>query len=189
MGHDELRPGVVGLGMIGGGVAVSLANSGRPASAVYDVRPDAADGLEGVPAPVGSPAAVAEASDVVLVAVNTAEQADEVLAGERGLLSAAKAGMIVVLLSTVTLEAVRTLSALCAEHDVILLDAGVTGGTVAAKNGLVTMVGGPDEAVQRALPTLQAFSKHVVHCGALGAGMATKLARNAVTYAMWAADA
>ena len=63
----------------------------------------------------------------------------------------------------------------------------MTGGTVAAKNGLVTMVGGPDEAVQRALPTLQAFSKHVVHCGALGAGMATKLARNLVTYAMWAA--
>jgi len=68
MGNDELRAGVVGLGMIGGGVAVSLANSGRPAAAVYDVRPEAADGLEGVPAPVGSPAAVAKASDVVLVA-------------------------------------------------------------------------------------------------------------------------
>ena len=63
----------------------------------------------------------------------------------------------------------------------------MTGGTVAAKNGLVTMVGGPDEAVQRALPVLEAFSKNVVHCGPLGAGMATKLARNAITYAMWAA--
>ena len=81
----------------------------------------------------------------------------------------------------------RTLSALCEEHDVILLDAGVTGGTVAAQNGLVTMVGGPDDAVQRALPVLEAFSKNVVHCGPLGAGMATKLARNAITYAMWAA--
>ena len=187
MGHDELRTGVVGLGMIGGGVAVSLAKGGRPAAAVYDVRSEAADGLEGVPAPVSSPAAVAESSDVVLVAVNTAQQAHEVLAGESGLLSAAKAGTIVVLLSTVTLEAVRTLSALCEEHDVILLDAGVTGGTVAAQNGLVTMVGGPDDAVQRALPVLEAFSKNVVHCGPLGAGMATKLARNAITYAMWAA--
>jgi 3-hydroxyisobutyrate dehydrogenase-like beta-hydroxyacid dehydrogenase/alkylhydroperoxidase/carboxymuconolactone decarboxylase family protein YurZ len=187
MENDELRAGVVGLGMIGGGVAVSLAASGRSAAAVYDVRPEAADGLEGVPAPVGSPADVARASDVVLVAVNTAEQAHDVLAGDDGLLAGAKPGTIVVLLSTVTLETVRSLSALCDEHEIVLLDAGVTGGTVAAKNGLVTMVGGPDEAVQRALPVLEAFSKNVVHCGPLGAGMATKLARNAITYAMWAA--
>ena len=50
---------------------------------------------------------------MVLVAVNTAEQAHEVLAGDDGLLSAAEPGTIVVLLSTVTLETVRTLSALC----------------------------------------------------------------------------
>ena len=187
MENDALRAGVVGLGMIGGGVAVSLANSGHPATAVYDVRPEAADGLEGVPAPVGSPAAVAKASDVVLVAVNTARQAHEVLTGDDGLLSGAEPGAIVVLLSTVTLETVRALSDLCDECEVTLLDAGVTGGTVAAKNGLVTMVGGPDDAVQRALPVLEAFSKNVVHCGPLGAGMATKLARNAITYAMWAA--
>jgi 3-hydroxyisobutyrate dehydrogenase-like beta-hydroxyacid dehydrogenase/alkylhydroperoxidase/carboxymuconolactone decarboxylase family protein YurZ len=182
-----LRAGVVGLGMIGGGVAVSLANSGRPASAVHDVRPEAAEGLDGVPAPVESPAAVAAASDVVLVAVNTAAQARDVLVGEQGLLGAAEPGTVVVLLSTVTLDAVRELSALCEERGVTLLDAGVTGGTVAARNGLVTMVGGPDDAVDRALPVLRDFSKHVVHCGPLGAGMATKLARNAITYAMWAA--
>ena len=187
MGNDGLRPGVVGLGMIGGGVAVSLAAGGRPASAVYDVRPEAADGLAGVPAPVASPAEVAGASDVVLVAVNTAEQAHEVLTGEEGLLSAAEPGTVVVLLSTVTLQTVRDLSARCEDHEVVLLDAGVTGGTVAARNGLVTMVGGPDEAVQRALPVLEAFSRKVVHCGPLGAGMATKLARNTITYAMWAA--
>ena len=44
-----LRAGVIGLGVIGGGVAVSLARRGR-IPAVYDVRPDAAGGLAGVPA-------------------------------------------------------------------------------------------------------------------------------------------
>lgn len=179
--------GVVGLGMIGGGVAVSLANSGRPAAAVFDVRPEAAEGLAGVPAPVGSPGEVAAAAEVVLVAVNTAAQARTVLEGEGGLLGAARPGTIVVLLSTVTLEQVRTLAALCAEHDVTLLDAGVTGGSVAAQNGLVTMVGGPDDAVATAMPVLEDFSRNVVHCGPLGAGMATKLARNSITYSMWAA--
>ena len=184
---SSARAGIVGLGMIGGGVGVSLATSGRPAVATYDVRADAADGLEGVPAPAASPAAVAEAVDVVLVAVNTAAQAHDVLVGGQGLLAGARPGLVVVLLSTVSLEAVRDLAALCAEREVTLLDAGVTGGSVAAKNGLVTMVGGADDAVARVRPVLEDFSKNVIHCGPLGAGMATKLARNALTYAWWAA--
>ncbi len=184
---SDLRAGVVGLGMIGGGVAVSLARSGRPAAAVFDVRPQAADGLEGVPACAASPADVAAACDVVLVAVVDADQAREVLTGDDGLLVASHAGQTVVLLSTVGLSAVRELAALCAERAVVLLDAGVTNGPEAATNGLVTMVGGPQEAVAEAMPVLEAFSKAVVHCGPLGAGMTTKLARNAITYSTWAA--
>ncbi len=183
----ELRAGVVGLGMIGGGVAVSLARSGHPAVATYDVRADAADALDGVPACAASPADVAAVADVVLVAVVDADQARSVLDGEQGLLSTARPGTTAVLLSTVSLAAVRELAALCASHGVTLLDAGVTNGPEAARNGLVTMVGGPDDAVAAALPVLEAFSKAVVHCGPLGAGMVTKLARNAITYASWAA--
>ena len=179
-----MRVGVVGLGMIGGGVAVSLARSGVPPVAVHDVRADAADALEGVPACAASPAEVAAASDVLLVAVVDAEQARDVLAQA---LPAARPGSTVVLLSTVSLAAVRELAASCAEHDVTLLDAGVTNGPAAATNGLVTMVGGPESTVEAVLPVLEAFSQAVVHCGPLGAGMTTKLARNAITYSMWAA--
>ena len=45
----------------------------------------------------------------------------------------------------------------------------------------------PALATHSLLPVLEAFSKAVVHCGPLGAGMTTKLARNAITYSMWAA--
>jgi 3-hydroxyisobutyrate dehydrogenase len=184
---SNLRAGVIGLGMIGGGVAVSLGKSGRPATAVYDVRPGVSAELDGVPDQVDSPAAVAAACDVVLVAVVDAAQAREVLAGEGGVLSAARPGLVVVLLSTVSLSAVRELSALCEAEGVTLFDAGVTGGNQAPQNGLVTMVGGPDAAVEAAMPVLTDFSKAVVHCGPLGSGMVTKLARNAITYSMWAA--
>ena len=183
----DLRPGVIGLGMIGGGVAVSLARSGLPPAAVHDVRQDAADGLEGVPPCVASPAAVAAVSDVVLLAVVDADQARAVLTGAEGVLAQAGPGTTVVLLSTVGLAAVRELAALCETQGVTLLDAGVTNGPGAATNGLVTMVGGPDEAVAAAMPVLEAYSRAVVHCGPLGAGMTTKLARNAITYSMWAA--
>lgn len=178
------RAGVIGLGMIGGGVAVSLARSGRP-PLVYDIRPDAADELVGVHTPVASPADVARDSDVVLVAVVDAEQVRSVLNGPDGLLAGAEPGLIVVLLSTVAVPEVQALAQQCAAAGVALLDCGVTPGDQAAHNGLVAMVGGDDHTVHRAMPVLSDFAKKVLHCGPLGAGMATKIARNVVTYGSW----
>jgi 3-hydroxyisobutyrate dehydrogenase-like beta-hydroxyacid dehydrogenase len=83
--EKTLRAGVVGLGMIGSGVAVSMAHRGR-IPAVYDIRPEAADHLAGVPCPLASPAEVARTSDVVMVAVVTADQARTAIGGPGGLL-------------------------------------------------------------------------------------------------------
>lgn len=181
---STLRAGVVGLGMIGGGVAVSLARSGS-APAVFDVRPDAADGLPGVPDVLASPAEVAAASDVVMVAVVNAAQARQAITGEDGILTAARPGSTVVLLSTVALPVVRELAAACAEHAVGFLDCGVTPGDKAAEHGMVAIVGGDAAVVESAGPVLAGWAKRVVHCGPSGAGMATKIARNVVTYGTW----
>jgi 3-hydroxyisobutyrate dehydrogenase-like beta-hydroxyacid dehydrogenase len=185
-GRPAPRAGVIGLGMIGGGVAVSLARRGR-IPAVYDIRPDAADGLAGVPAPLGSPAEVARVSDVVLVAVVNADQARTVLSDADGVLSGAHPGLVVVLLSTVAVPVVHELAATCVEAGVALLDCGVTPGDKAAENGLVAILGGDESTVDQAMPVLADFAKSVVHCGPLGAGMATKIARNVITYGTWRA--
>jgi 3-hydroxyisobutyrate dehydrogenase-like beta-hydroxyacid dehydrogenase len=178
------RAGVVGLGMIGGGVAVSLARRGR-IPAVHDIRPDAVKNLAGVPEQLPSAAEVARASDVVLVAVVDADQARTVLAGENGLLAGARPGLIVALLSTVAVPVVHELAESCARFGVDLLDCGVTPGDKAAENGMVAIVGGKTEVVERAMPVLRGFAKKVVHCGPLGTGMATKIARNVITYGCW----
>jgi 3-hydroxyisobutyrate dehydrogenase-like beta-hydroxyacid dehydrogenase len=182
-GCTSPRAGVIGLGMIGGAVAVSLAANGRTPT-VYDIRPDAADGLPGVPAPVASPAQVARDSDVVLLAVVDADQARQVLCGVDGVLSGAHSGLIVVLLCTVAVPVVHELARRCAENDVALLDCGVT---QAIPEGLVAILGGDDAIVADAMPVLSDFAKDVVHCGPLGAGMATKIARNIITYGTWRA--
>ncbi|MGW7576516.1 NAD(P)-binding domain-containing protein [Streptomyces sp. NPDC054765] len=181
---DTLRAGVVGLGMIGGGVAVSLARSGR-VPAVHDVRPDAAADLAGVPDPLGSPAELAKVCDVVMVAVVNADQAREVIGGENGLLRAARPGLTVVLLATVALPVVHELAALCAGHGVGFLDCGVTPGDKAALNGMIAILGGEQRTVDAARPVLVDWAKKVVHCGPPGAGMATKIARNVITYGSW----
>jgi 3-hydroxyisobutyrate dehydrogenase-like beta-hydroxyacid dehydrogenase len=182
----ELRAGVIGLGMIGGGVAVSLARMGRVPT-VYDIRAGAHENLDGIEAMVTCPREVAAESDVVFLAVVDAEQARAALSGDDGVLAASRAGLVVVLLSTVSPEQLRELSAICAERGVVLLDVGVTGGARAADNGLVVMVGGDAAEYERVLPVLHDFAKSVIYCGPLGAGMAAKLARNALTYTSWVA--
>src|SRR5947209_1315100 len=122
-----LRAGVIGLGMIGGGVAVSLARRGRP-PIVYDIRSDAADALEGVPGPVASSAEVGRNADVVFVAVVDAEQARSVMHGDRGLLEGAHPGLVIVLLSTVAVPVVHELARAAAASGVDFLDCGVTPG-------------------------------------------------------------
>ncbi len=184
--RPRLRIGVVGLGMIGGGVAVSLVRSGA-AVVTHDLRSDAADALAGVPAPLASAADVARASEIVLVAVVDAGQARAALAGSDGVLAGASKDLVVVLLCTISPDAVRELAALCGQAGVALVDCGVTPGFAAAEGGTVAMVGGDDDHVERAMPVLERFAKSVVHCGPLGSGMATKIACNVVTYATWRA--
>jgi 3-hydroxyisobutyrate dehydrogenase-like beta-hydroxyacid dehydrogenase len=181
-----LRAGVVGIGTIGGGVAVSLARRGRT-PVVYDIRPEAAEQLDGVPGLAGSSAEVARQADVVFVAVVDADQARQVVSGEHGLLEGAHPGLIIVLLSTVSVPVVHELAQLARKHAVDFIDCGVTPGNLAATNGMVAIVGGDDQVVRRAMPVLEDFAKRVVYCGQLGAGMATKIARNVITYGSWRA--
>lgn len=178
------RVGIIGLGMIGGGVAVSLERSGRKAT-VYDVNPVAAQSLS-VDLPMAeSAAAVARNSDVVILAVVNADQVRAALRGNDGVLAGANSGSILLVLSTLAVPEVLELAHECAESGVTLLDCGVTPGDRASENGMVAMVGGDDHSVRRAMPVLVDFARKVVHCGPLGAGMATKIARNVVTYGTW----
>lgn len=175
------KAGVIGLGMIGSGVALCLARAGLLV-AVYDVRPDASDGLEGVPAVSASPRALAQACDTVLIAVISAQQTIDVLSGEAGVLAAARPGLNIVLLSTVSITDLHKIRALTDAAGVGLVDCGVTGGTVARKNGLVCLVGAEPERLAAVRPVLDGFAKSVAHMGGPGAGMAGKIARNVVVY-------
>jgi 3-hydroxyisobutyrate dehydrogenase-like beta-hydroxyacid dehydrogenase len=90
--------------------------------------------------------------------------------------------------TTAELATIEAVARQAAEHGVVVLDAGVTGGEPGAQAGrLITMVGGPEAAVARVRPVLDTFSREVIHAGPLGAGMSLKLARNAAGYIMMAA--
>ncbi|MCC4233211.1 MULTISPECIES: NAD(P)-dependent oxidoreductase [Sphingobium] len=177
----EERAGVIGLGQIGAGVAICLART-QQLAAVYDIRADAADMLEGVPSVVASPAELAAQSDVVIIAVVNAKQTIDVLSGPDGVLSRARPGMIVVLVATVSIEDLDAIRALTDAAGVELVDCGVTGGPKSREHGLVCLVGGTDETIAKVRPVLDGFAKLVAHMGGPGAGMAAKIARNVIVF-------
>jgi 3-hydroxyisobutyrate dehydrogenase len=69
-----------------------------------------------------------------------------------------------------------------------VIDACVTGGAARAQQKQITyLVGGDDEAVEKARPVLEATSARIIRAGALGNGAKLKLCINLVTYIQWAA--
>lgn len=179
---------MIGLGRMGGPMADCVAHAGHDLR-VFDVSADAvaARVAHGAVA-AASPADAARDADVVGIVVFDDAQVLEVALGPDGVLAALRPGAVLAVHTTVTLDTIRALAAEASARDIDVLDAGISGGEPGAQAGtLLTMVGGEAAAVARATPVMQAFSKEVLHAGALGAGMALKLARNATGYALMAA--
>ncbi len=180
----DLIAGVVGLGMIGGGVAASLARSGRT-QFVYNRTPGKHKNFPGVPAELATPRDVAERADVIMIAVFNYEQCRMVITGENGLLEGAHEGMVICCLSTIKVDECRELARICAEKGVGFIDAGVSPGSKAAENGLIAMCGAEPEIFAYAKPVLDDWSAEAILCGPVGAGMTVKVVRNFTTFAIW----
>ena len=171
--------GVIGLGQIGGGVALCLARAGL-LQAVYDIRPDAGKDLRGQATIAGSPAELARKCDVIIVAVVSAEQTIDVLSGPDGVLAGAHPRSSVVLLATVGLGDLARIRAVTDTAGVPLIDCGVAGGPKSAENGIICLVGAEPEQLTRVRPVLDGFARYVAHMGGPGAGMAAKIVRNTI---------
>jgi 3-hydroxyisobutyrate dehydrogenase len=172
---------------MGSGIARSLLRSGFTV-AVHDILPDAVAPFEGTATICASAADVARRSDVVVIVVFDAGEVRDVLFGPHGIVDAGRQGLLVGVVSTVAVDDVREIVARAEARGVTVVDAGVTGGVRGAAEGtLVTLVGAGDDDFARLEPVAAGFSSLVLHMGPTGAGMATKVARNAITYATFRA--
>ena len=169
---------------MGRALATCLIRAGRPL-AVYDVRAQGADDLPAGTIIASVPREVSAACDVVLIVVVDEAQVRSVLWGPGGIMESARPSLSVIVLSTIGVPALLDIAERARRSGVTLLDCGVTGGDVAATSGVVSMVGGDEDAVRRIRPVLDDFSSRVFHMGRLGAGMSTKLVRNLISYCTW----
>lgn len=171
--------GVVGLGNIGGHVAVNLAADGHDV-VVTDLDRARAEAVAGATA-VGSAAEVAAASEVTFTSLPTPEVV-EAVATEWA--SAAAPGAILVDLSTTLPAANQAIAARLAAGGHHFVEAPLTGGAVGAESrNLVFMVGGDDEPVDRVVPLLDQLGRATFRMGPVGTGTTMKLVNSLLAFA------
>jgi 3-hydroxyisobutyrate dehydrogenase-like beta-hydroxyacid dehydrogenase len=134
---ERARIGFIGLGVMGGRMAGTLARAGYPL-AVHDIDPAKVRALVGATA-CASPSDVAQRSDIVLTSLPLPATVRSVYLGADGVLEGARPGMVLVDTSTVDPETTRTVNAASAARGVQYLDAPVSGGWREAETGALVI--------------------------------------------------
>lgn len=170
------KVGFVGLGNMGGPMARNLLKAGVKL-VVHDLDPRKVQSLSEAGAEVApSSAAVARETTRSICMVETTAQADSVIAG---FAETAKAGHIVICMSTIDPFKLKEIAARLADKNIAVLDAPVSGGTKGAAEGTLSiLVGGDAQKFEQCRDLFDTMGGNVFHAGALGNGIAMKLINN-----------
>jgi len=178
--HTEIV-GYIGLGIMGTAMVENLAKAGHKVN-VYARRKASIEALKTDNIEVfASPAALAEASSIVISCVSDTPDAEEVLIGPQGAINGIQPGSLVIDMSTISPESTRNMAIQFSKAGASMLDAPVSGGEVGAIAATLSiMVGGEAKDFERARPVFECLSKNIIHVGESGAGQVTKACNNLV---------
>lgn len=185
------RVGLVGLGLMGRGIGVSVLRAGHGLGVVAHRRREVATELIALGAwEAPDPAALAARCDAIVCCLPSIDAATQVLTGPRGVAAAGAKGLLVIESSTLTPAAAVELEARLAADGIDFVDAPVTRGPNEALAGrLAALVGGRPGAVDRAEPILRAYCEKVFRFGTAGCGYSAKLINNFLAFTSLAAVA
>ena len=172
---QKTKVAVIGLGSMGFGMANCCLGAGLETFG-YDVNKDAEarfKALGGAGAPLSD---AIQAIDAALIVVLNAAQTEAVLFGDDGIVSRMAKGAVVISSATVSPDFARDMERRCAAFGVHYLDAPISGGSLKAASGdLTIMASGSKEAFVKAAPVLDAISAKIFDLGeSAGPGSAMK---------------
>lgn len=168
-----MKTGVIGLGAMGGPMALNLHNAGHLEAVWNRTRRRAEDIHKATGTYIAvDPTDLAHRCELIVTCVSADDDLIEVVGA---LLAGLAPSKIVIDTSTVGAATACEAAERIRPTGAQFLDTPVTGGVEGAKKGTLTMMAGGDEgALQHILPTLQAIAGRVVHMGPVGAGQSTK---------------
>jgi len=178
---DGWKIGFIGLGLMGKPMARNLHAAGADVSLTSRSSGPAEElAGEGMTA-LATPREVTKASDLVIIMVTDTSAVDKVLHGPDGVIAGLAPGKTVIDMSTTKVRETREWAEEVKAADAFYIDAPVSGGTVGAKAGNLTiMIGGADDALATAMPVLEVLGQNITHIGDVGAGQVTKTANQAI---------
>ena len=176
---DQVKVGFIGLGNMGRRIAQRLLDHGYQLS-VYDRNPAKTDAIAAQGGDVAKNIFdLAHHADVVLSCLSNDEAVRSVYTGSDGVFARARSGTVILEMSTISPDSSRELHRLGARGGVEVLDVAISGSTLAAEEGTLTLlVGGNPELFRAAEPIFQAVATGSFLLGGPGSGTAMKLVVN-----------
>ncbi len=172
---DRPTVGFIGLGIMGGPMALNLLHAGYPLVVHNRTRAREEPLVSEGASAAGSPRDVAAASDVVITMLPDSPDVEAVYFGDDGVLPGARSGQLLIDMSSIAPSVARQVASAAVEVGAQALDAPVSGGDVGAREGTLSiMVGGPQDAFDRAHPLFDVLGKTIVRLGDAGAGQTAK---------------
>jgi 3-hydroxyisobutyrate dehydrogenase-like beta-hydroxyacid dehydrogenase len=175
--------GLVGVGLMGHGIASNIVKHGHPLSVLEHPGNQPLDALKAAGVKTFATASeLAAAVDVVILCVTGTPQVEAVLLGDTGVLQGMRPGTVVIDCSTALPDSTVRLAKIVADAGGRFMDAAMTRTPKEAAEGrLNLLVGGDAELFRDCRPLLACFAENITHAGPVGAGHRMKLLHNYVS--------
>ncbi len=176
---DQVKVGFIGLGNMGSRMARRLLDHGYHLE-VYDRDPVRAEAMAAKGGVVAKNIfELAHNVDVLISCLTNDEAVHTVYIGAEGFFAAARAGTVVLEMSTISPESSRELNKIGATRGIEVMDVAISGSTPAAENGTLTLLaGGNRELFTAAQPIFELLARQYFLLGGPGSGTAMKLVVN-----------
>lgn len=168
-----MKIGFIGLGNMGGPMALNLARAGHDVAGFDPATP--------LPEGIVAAASAAEAAQGAQVVITMLPNGAILRSVADQVIPAMPPGAVLCDCSTVDVDSARAVAQAARDAGLEALDAPVSGGIGGAAAGTLTfMVGGSDAAFATVAPLFQIMGQKAVHCGDSGAGQAAKICNNMI---------
>ncbi|HEY9280268.1 MAG TPA: NAD(P)-dependent oxidoreductase [Eoetvoesiella sp.] len=181
----EQKPniGLIGVGLMGSGIAASLLRNGFPLTVLDHPGNQPLDTLLAAGAKVNQQASdLASAVDILILCVTGSPQVEEVLFQKGGVLEGLRRGSTVIDCSTAIPSSTFKIAKAVQDAGGHFLDAPMTRTPKEAAEGRLNLiVGGDRQVYENCLPVLQSYAENIAYAGGVGSGHQMKLLHNYVS--------
>ena len=175
-GTRSQRVAFLGTGLMGTRMSCNLLKAGYSVHVSNRTQSKTQEAVEAGASAFATPEHASEGVEVVISCVTDGPDVEQVFFGQNGAVLSASAGTLFIDMSTISPSVSLHIGERLAQRGFRYLEAPVTGGTIGAQNGTLSiLVGGSESDFLAAREIFEAMGKTITHCGPLGAGQGVKL--------------